>query len=97
MVRGILIILLIGSISNYLMAQDPNGNYNPFVNQGIISPSPLWPIEQGGVGEISFNIGNTGDDVLAVTPGEEIILEIVLSNGVGISSPVSQEDILKSE
>ncbi len=81
MLKKILILLLIGSIPNFIMAQNPNGNYNPFVNQGIISPSPLWPVEQNGKGTASFNFGNTGSDALGVYPDQHVSLTITLSGG----------------
>lgn len=64
------------------ISQDPDGNYNPYVNQGIISPSPLWPVEANGTGNTSFNIGNTGSDPLDVFSGHQIILTITLSYGI---------------
>ena len=35
-------------------------SWNPFVNQGIVSPAPLLPVEFDGTGELSFKVGNTG-------------------------------------
>ncbi len=48
MVKRILIFLYLGIIPYYLVAQNPNGNYNPFVNQGIISPPPCGPWNKTG-------------------------------------------------
>ena len=45
-----MLYLFFGTVPFFMMAQNPNGNYNPYVNQGIISPSPLWPVEAGGKG-----------------------------------------------
>ena len=35
-------------------------SWNPYVSQGIISPAAILPVEFGGEGKVSFNIGNTG-------------------------------------
>ena len=83
-------ILAIVLTQTTISGQDPAGNYNPYVNQGIIDPSPLWPVEQNGSGEISFNVGNTGSDALDPFAGEKITLTITLTSGVpGGSDPVS--------
>jgi len=76
------VILLLGCSSVFLAAQNPNGNYNPYVNEGVISPSPLWPLEADGKGTISFNIGNTGSDALEVFTDQYITLTITLSHGI---------------
>ena len=65
-----------------LNAQDPNGNYNPFVSVGTINPSPLWPLEAEGNGVMSFNIGNSGLGDLVVYEGHFITLTITLSYGL---------------
>jgi len=65
-----------------LQAQNSNGNYNPYVSGGIISPSPLLPLEVNGTGTVSFNIGNTGSDPLTVYPDQYISLTLSLSFGV---------------
>ncbi len=65
-----------------LNAQNPNGNYNPFVKSGTISPSPLFPTQVDGKGTISFDIGNTGSDPLEVYPNHHLTLTITLSYGV---------------
>ena len=62
-----------------IMAQDPNGNYNPFVNGGTISPSPLIASEDGGKGTFSFNIGNKGSDPLKVFDNHKVMLTVTLS------------------
>ena len=64
-----------------LLAQNPNGDYNPYVNAGTISPAPLWPVEENGSGQISFNIGNSGSDPLEVFTDQYITLTITLSYG----------------
>ncbi len=73
-----------------LTAQNPNGNYNPYVDGATITPSPLVPLENGGRGMLSFNIGNTGTDPLMVYSDHYMILTITLSNGVSeLDDPLS--------
>lgn len=79
--RFILSLVFISCILS-LAAQDPDGSYNPYVNQGTISPSPLLPAEVNGTGMISFNMGNTGSDPLDVYTDQYITLTITLSYGV---------------
>ncbi|MEN8251550.1 MAG: T9SS type A sorting domain-containing protein [Bacteroidota bacterium] len=57
-------------------------SWNPYVNQGIISQ--LLPEEFGGLGEASFNIGNTGSSSLYYDHSnpDPMVLTITLSNGV---------------
>jgi len=43
-------------------------SWNPYVNQGIVSPSPLLPVEFNGEGMVSFNIGNTGSSNMVHSP-----------------------------
>ena len=57
-------------------------SWNPYVNQGIVSPAPMLPMEFNGAGELSFNVGNTGNSVLTLTPGDEMTLIVDLSFGV---------------
>ena len=64
-----------------LLAQDPEGGYNPYVNQGTISPSPLYPVEANGMGEIAFNFGNTGSDPLTYYADQYLMLTVTLSYG----------------
>jgi len=64
-----------------LSGQNPDGNYNPFVNGGTISPSPLLPVEANGTGLISFNFGNTGSDPLNLYTDQYVVLTITLSYG----------------
>ncbi len=65
-----------------MKGQDPLGNYNPYVNSGTITPSPLWPVEANGTGTLSFKVGNTGNNSLDVYPGNTIILTITLLYGL---------------
>jgi len=85
----VLALILLFSVSFWgtgtTWAQDPNGNYNPFVAQGIISPAPLLPAENNGTGIASFKVGNTGSDPLvwdANDPNNDMILVMTLSRGV---------------
>ena len=73
-----------------LKAQNPNGNYNPYVDGGTITPSPLNPLENGGRGELSFNWGIRALDPLTVYSEHYMILTITLSNGVSeLEDPLS--------
>ncbi len=65
----------------FLLAQDPDGGYNPYVNQGTISPSPLYPVEANGTGTIAFNFGNTGSDPLTYYADQYLMLTVTLSYG----------------
>jgi large repetitive protein len=56
-------------------------SYNPYVSGADVSPKPIWPVEAGGTGTLSFNIGNTGSDPLIVYTGNQITLTITISNG----------------
>jgi len=88
--KKIAIFLFIGLSSVFLKAQNPNGNFNPFVEDAIITPSPLIPLENGGRGELSFSIGNNGTDPLKVYSDHFMILTITLSNAVSeLEDPIS--------
>ena len=76
------IFLVLGLAPILLEAQNPNGNYNPFVDDASISPSPLLSTEIGGKGELSFSIGNSGTDPLKVYSNQQLILTITISHGV---------------
>jgi gliding motility-associated-like protein len=76
----ILILALVSSI--VLKGQDPDGDYNPFVNSGNINPSPMEPVEAGGTALFSFLTGNTGDDALVLSEGQAVQLTVTLSRGV---------------
>jgi hypothetical protein len=79
MKKAVLIIclLFVGLMAN---AQ----SWNPYVSQGIISPSPLLPSEFGGEGVASFKIGNTGSSPLVYnnSSADNITVVIRLLNGV---------------
>jgi hypothetical protein len=45
-------------------------SYNPYVNQGIVSPAPMLPYEFNGVGTLSFNVGNSGSTPMALVVGD---------------------------
>ena len=57
-------------------------SWNPFLNQGIISPAPMVPTEFDGKGSCDFNIGNTGSSDLPLVEGDELFVRISLMNGV---------------
>lgn len=73
--------LLFSCLTIVVTAQNPNGNYNPYVNSGTVQPSPLWPTEANGSGVVRFNFGNTGNDALEVFDDQYITLTITLSYG----------------
>lgn len=56
-------------------------SYNPYVNQAIISPAPLLPLEFNGTGIASFNIGNTYASDMPLVQNKENTLKISLSKG----------------
>lgn len=59
-------------------------NWNPWVNSGTISPTPLLSVELNGTGILSFNVGNSGSDVLTAgaAANQKLKLIITLSNGI---------------
>ena len=57
-------------------------SYNPFVNAGVVSPAPLLPAEFAGTGVLSFHTGNTGGDDLLLVVGQEMKLDLTLSDGI---------------
>jgi hypothetical protein len=79
MVRLSLLCLLMFVIN---FAQAQNESWNPYLNQGIISPAPLLPAEFNGTGVGTLNVGNTGSSVLPLVAGDEIELRITLSSGL---------------
>jgi uncharacterized repeat protein (TIGR01451 family) len=76
--KRLLLVSLMVMVGFMLKSQ----SYNPFLNQGIISPAPLLPAELDGVGTCSFNVGNTGSTPLPLVSGDEMVLEVALLNGV---------------
>jgi len=75
------VIYLLALISLYSGAQ----SWNPYVNQGIISPAAMLPKEFNGTGVASFNVGNTGSSPLiysADNPNNNMTIVITLSDGV---------------
>lgn len=79
--KRIILAFTVICIPILLSAQNSDGSYNPFVNAGTISPSPIHPVEANGAGEISFNFGNTGSDPLEYYPDQHVALTITLSYG----------------
>ena len=76
--KSIIITLIAAFMSLLIQAQ----NYNPFVAQGVVSPSPLSNVISNGTGQISFLVGNSGDDALPKVTGQELLLVVSLSRGV---------------
>lgn len=65
-------------------------NTNPYLSQGLISPSPMYDTESKGEASISFVIGNSGEDIIEYSKGEELELTIQLMKGVPLPpNPVS--------
>ena len=91
--KNLLVLCSLLVLSLLIKAQNPNpyfNSWNPFVNQGIVSPAPLLPVEFNGSGVLSFNVGNTGSTPLHLQAGEELRLEITLSNGLpAYANPIS--------
>lgn len=65
-----------------LLAQNPNGDFNPYLSDGTISPFPLVPLQGEGIGTFSFKVGNSGDDPLTVFNDHFLQLTITLSYGI---------------
>ncbi len=83
--KKVLVICSLLLLSLSLATQNPNpymNSWNPYVNQGVVSPAPLLPVELDGTGVLSFNVGNTGSTPLHREVGDELRLEITLSKGV---------------
>lgn len=88
--KRIAVFLAMGLTPILLKAQNPNGNYNPFVEEARISPSPLLAVENEAKGELTFTIGNAGKDALKVYSDQQILLTITISHGVpGTEDPLS--------
>jgi hypothetical protein len=79
--RVVLSILSIIAFSYIVNGQNPNGDYNPYVGNGEVTPSPLWPVEANGTGVIRFEMGNTGSDPLEVYDDQYVTLTLTLSYG----------------
>ncbi len=83
----------------YVPAQSEDGNYNPFVSQGVITPAPLPPLEFGGEGFISFKVGNSGSDAMEWVAGQsenELRLVITLAGGVPDVGELTAETALSA-
>ena len=76
--KSIILTLLIAFTSLLIQAQ----NYNPFVAQGTVSPSPLSNVISNGTGQVSFLVGNSGDDPLPRVTGQEMLVVVSLSRGI---------------
>ena len=55
--------------------------YNPYVGNGSISPSPLLPAEAGGAGLLTFTIGNSGTGPLDILTGNSMTIAVELFLG----------------
>jgi hypothetical protein len=74
-------------------------SWNPYLSQGIISPAPLSTVESGGVGVVSFNVGNTGSSTLNLDrnhPDSNLVLLVSLSNGIPNADPLNKRSALKA-
>ena len=74
-------------------------SWNPYLIQGVISPSPLKTSGSGGTGLISFYVGNTGSDTLIYNdkdPKINLILVITLSNGIPDVDPLNAENAVQA-
>jgi hypothetical protein len=94
-----MVFLCLMGIVMTVPAQSIEGNCNPFVAQGTISPAPIPPVELNGTGVISFKVGNTGDDALVWTegnPGNELVVVVQLSRGLPDVNPLTAENALKA-
>jgi hypothetical protein len=58
------------------------GNWNPYVKQGTIFPSPLVTYKLNGTGTVTFATGNGGSEPLVLRQNQEMILVISLSKCV---------------
>ena len=86
--KRILFFLVVCFLPQYLGAQNPNGNYNPYISEVLITPAPLVPTEEGGTGEMAFTLGNAGSDALEIYGDQAIILTISLSHCLPAEDPV---------
>jgi hypothetical protein len=71
----------------HAQSPDPEGDYNPYVSNGLVGktpgvPSTLLPAEFNGAGFVYFNFGNTGSDPLVVDPVGQMRLTLSLSRGI---------------
>lgn len=57
-------------------------NFNPFVAQGTVTPSPITMNLGVGTAQLSFIVGNSGDDNLPLVANQEMMLVISLSRGI---------------
>ncbi len=80
--RQLVAIILVFSIPVGLFGQNPNGDFNPYISDGSISPFPLVPLQGEGSGTLSFTVGNSGDDPLQVYADHFLQLTITLSYGL---------------
>lgn len=79
--RTILSFFFILACSFFVIGQNPNGDYNPYVGSSKVDPSPISSVQLNGVGTISFEAGNTGGDPLNVYDDQYITLTLTFSHG----------------
>ena len=56
--------------------------WNPYAVRAAVSPAPMLPHEFGGNGELTFVVGNSGNEVMKRVADQEMTLMITLSYGV---------------
>ncbi|HOR99751.1 MAG TPA: CshA/CshB family fibrillar adhesin-related protein [Prolixibacteraceae bacterium] len=56
--------------------------WNPYAVRAAVSPAPMLPHEFGGNGELTFVLGNSGNEVMKRVADQEMTLMITLSYGV---------------
>lgn len=84
--KGVCLLVSLLFVALHTEAQ----KWNPYVNQGRITPSPLLPLEFRGSGVFSFNVGNNGSEPIKLVANQEMTLMITLSNGIpGTESPLN--------
>jgi hypothetical protein len=93
--KKLLLTSIIALLSCFVFAQ----SWNPYLSQGIISPSPLSTVESDGTGVVSFNVGNTGSSILNLdrsNPDSNLVLIISLSNGIPNVNSLNKNNALKA-
>lgn len=63
--------------------------WNPYAVRATVSPAPLLPHEFDGIGELTFLVGNSGEEVMKRVADQEMTLTITLSNG----TPADQDPL----
>lgn len=63
--------------------------WNPYAGRAAVTPSPMLPREFDGTGELTFVVGNSGEQVMKRVADQEMTLTITLSNG----TPADQDPL----